>query len=601
MANITGLITINGKQVLEVDSDPSSGLGTSASIGSLALLESSGVGSLYVKIAASDTAWQLLSTSTAEDIQDIIGGMFANSSNISLSYDDALNQVSADLINTSVSAGSYGAADSVASFTVDAKGRLTSASEVSIEISASQVSDFSSAADARITLQKGEADGIVPLNASSKIDAVYLPSFVDDVEEYANLSAFPLVGEISKIYVALDTNKTYRWSGSIYIQITSGAVDTVNGQTGVVLLDATHIEYVADGISIEDKLAEIDSGFTGGDAALQSELDTTQLGAGLNTDGTYTVTNNGVGSFIVGTTSLKGSINALDSGLIGLDGALGQEIIDRAAADSALQTELDATQSGAGLGTNGAYTAPVSSNYLASATSLKNADELLDDQIKTVADDLAQEVLDRQAAIAAVDHGSILGLSDDDHVQYALLAGRSGGQSLVGGNAANNNLNLSSTSNGAKGKINLGANAAFDEATTRLGVGSNSPESILHLQENNVKYNVSAHSTSTSGAVNAVIASLSTTNNSVELVKVSITGIRTNGSNESVSYERTLRIKNNAGTVSIPTVQSDYTSEDGVLSAANVTAIISGSSVDIRVTGVASSDITWKAIVNRMR
>jgi len=601
MANITGLITINGKQVLEVDSDPSSGLGTSASVGSLALLESGGSGSLYVKIGASDTAWQLLSTSTAEDIQDIIGGMFSNTSNISLTYDDALNQISADLINTSVSAGSYGAADSIPSFTVDAKGRLTAASDVAIEIVASQVSDFSSAADARITLQKGEANGIAPLNASSKIDAVYLPSFVDDVEEYANLSAFPLVGEQGKIYVALDTNKTYRWSGSIYIQITSGAVDTVNGQAGVVVLDATHIQYVTDGISVEDKLAELDLGFTGGDAAIQSELDTTQLGAGLNADGTYTVSNNGFQSFIAGTTSLKGSIDALDLALINYDNVLGQEILDRQNGDSALQTEIDSTQSGAGLNNDGSYTAPGVTNYLASATSLKNADELLDDQIKTVADDLAQEVIDRQAAIAAIDHGSILGLSDDDHTQYALLAGRSGGQSLVGGNAANNNLTLSSTSNGTKGKINLGAHAAFDEATTRLGVGSNSPESILHLQENNVKYNISAHSTSTSGAVNAVVASLSTANNSVELVKVSITGIRTNGSNESVSYERTLRIKNNAGTVSIPTVQSDYTSEDAVLSAANVTAIVSGSSVDIRVTGVASSDITWKAVVNRMR
>jgi len=601
MANIMGLITINGKQVLEVDSDPSSGLGTSASTGSLALLESAGVGSLYVKVAASDTAWQLLSTSTAEDIQDIIGGMFANTSNISLSYDDALNQVSADLVNTSVSAGSYGVADSVASFTVDAKGRLTAASEVAIEIVASQVSDFSSAADARITLQKGEANGIAPLNGASKIDAVYLPSFVDDVEEYADLSAFPLVGEQGKIYVALDTNKTYRWSGSTYIQITSGAVDLVNGQAGVVVLDATHIQYVNDDISVEDKLAEIDSGFTAGDAALQSELDATQSGAGLNADGTYTVSNNGFQSFIAGTTSLKGSIDALDNALITYDGVIGQEITDRENGDNALQSELDATQSGAGLNNDGSYTAPVVTNYLSSATSLKNADELLDDQIKTVADDLAQEVLDRQAAIAAIDHGSILGLADDDHAQYALLAGRSGGQSLTGGSAANNNLTLNSTSNGTKGKINLGANAAFDEATTRLGVGSNSPESILHLQENNVKYNISAHSTSTSGAVNAVVASLSTTNNSVELVKVSITGIRTNGSNESVSYERTLRIKNNAGTVSIPTVQSDYTSEDAVLSAANVTAIISGSSVDIRVTGVASSDITWKAVVNRMR
>lgn len=52
-----------------------------------------------------------------------------------------------------------------------------------------------------------------------------------------------------------------------------------------------------------------------------------------------------------------------------------------------------------------------------------------------------------------VDHGSLSGLGDDDHTQYVLLAGRSGGQSIVGGTAASNNLNLESTSNGTKGKI----------------------------------------------------------------------------------------------------------------------------------------------------
>ncbi len=40
-----------------------------------------------------------------------------------------------------------------------------------------------------------------------------------DVLEFANLAAFPVTGETSKIYVALDTNFTYRWSGSAYVQI----------------------------------------------------------------------------------------------------------------------------------------------------------------------------------------------------------------------------------------------------------------------------------------------------------------------------------------------------------------------------------------------
>jgi hypothetical protein len=71
---------------------------------------------------------------------------------------------------------------------------------------------------------------------SGVISAARLPSYVDDVLEAANLAAFPATGETGKIYVALDTNKVYRWSGSVYVYITSGAVDSVAGKTGVVTL-----------------------------------------------------------------------------------------------------------------------------------------------------------------------------------------------------------------------------------------------------------------------------------------------------------------------------------------------------------------------------
>lgn len=64
---------------------------------------------------------------------------------------------------------------------------------------------------------------------------------------------------------------------------------------------------------------------------------------------------------------------------------------------------------------------------------------------------------------------------------YALLAGVSGGQTLNGGTASGNNLTLSSTSNAIKGKILFGSLAAYDEANTRLGIGTTSPAATLHL------------------------------------------------------------------------------------------------------------------------
>ncbi len=62
----------------------------------------------------------------------------------------------------------------------------------------------------------------------------------------------------------------------------------------------------------------------------------------------------------------------------------------------------------------------------------------------------------------AIDHGAIGGLADDDHTQYALLAGRSGGQEIHGGTATDDNLTLRSTSNLTKGSVILGEATLFE-------------------------------------------------------------------------------------------------------------------------------------------
>ena len=59
------------------------------------------------------------------------------------------------------------------------------------------------------------------LDAGGKVLASQLPSYVDDVIEEANLAAFPTTGETGKIYIAQDTNKTYRWSGTAYTEISA--------------------------------------------------------------------------------------------------------------------------------------------------------------------------------------------------------------------------------------------------------------------------------------------------------------------------------------------------------------------------------------------
>lgn len=90
------------------------------------------------------------------------------------------------------------------------------------------------------TANKGVPNGYASLDGSGIVPTSQLPSYVDEVLEYANLAAFPAIGATDKIYVALDTNKVYRWSGSSYIEVAAnsgvwGAITgTITSQTDLV-------------------------------------------------------------------------------------------------------------------------------------------------------------------------------------------------------------------------------------------------------------------------------------------------------------------------------------------------------------------------------
>jgi hypothetical protein len=94
------------------------------------------------------------------------------------------------------------------------------------------------------TTEKGAANGVATLGTDGKIPSVQLPSYVDDVLEYNNLAAFPASGEAGKIYIAKDTNKTYRWGGSAYavisdtLAIGETASTAYAGDKGKALADA---------------------------------------------------------------------------------------------------------------------------------------------------------------------------------------------------------------------------------------------------------------------------------------------------------------------------------------------------------------------------
>jgi hypothetical protein len=115
---------------------------------------------------------------------------------------------------------------------------------------------------------QGQIDGITDINTGdetastiiskigdgTKINQSYLPSYVDDVLEFANLSGFPVTGEIGKIYIAISpSNIQYRWSGSAYIAITNGLIATTNelseGVNNLYFTSARVLATVLTGVS----------------------------------------------------------------------------------------------------------------------------------------------------------------------------------------------------------------------------------------------------------------------------------------------------------------------------------------------------------------
>lgn len=96
--------------------------------------------------------------------------------------------------------------------------------------------------------EKGVANGVATLDGGGKVPSSQLPSYVDDVIEgyyyndnfYSDSAHTELITpETSKIYVDLPTNKSYRWGGSEYVEISSGAVQSDWNQN-----DSSQLDYI---------------------------------------------------------------------------------------------------------------------------------------------------------------------------------------------------------------------------------------------------------------------------------------------------------------------------------------------------------------------
>jgi hypothetical protein len=159
-----------------------------------------------------------------------------------LSYN--LGQLSLD--DTAVTAGSYGSADEVATFTVDAQGRLTAAGSTTIDITASQVSDFTTAAETAIDGHVTGGTGLTYTNGTLDLDdtavtagsygsSTEIPTFTVDAQ--GRLTAAGTASISTDLSVAGDTGTDTIALGTDTLTIAGGTGVTTSSAPGTITID----------------------------------------------------------------------------------------------------------------------------------------------------------------------------------------------------------------------------------------------------------------------------------------------------------------------------------------------------------------------------
>ena len=170
-----------------------------------------------------------------------------------------------------------------------------------------------------------------------------------------------------------------------------------------------------------------------------------------------------------------------------------------------------------------------------------------------------------------LDHGALLGLSDDDHLQYLLLAGRSGGQVANGGTDASDDLELKSTANATKGEVKIVDGSDFRHGR-RL------------MQES---------SASTTDATLTVVDTVPLNDDRCYNIIARVVARRSDATGSRASFQfQTTAYRESAGAATLQgSVKQEYKSSSAANLDANIS--VSGNNVQVEVTGIAAQDFEW--------
>ena len=355
----------------------------------------------YEKAAAADTTIAAITGIVATDVQGALAEIHGNVEALSEDLNEAseATDLAINTVRTGAGLGSDGTyvKDADATYIADATSLANADSLLDAKL-AELADDLAALGTGSITDLQTEVDAIetaVGLTSDGLFDNTgYAASLHTGV---ADVAANTVKAKILAVDAALTAAESTLAAADTALD---GRLDTLETDFATAQGDITALET-----ALENEV----TARAAGDTALQTELDALEVTVGAKGDGTPNLYANGnyiiAGSagtpevptqgvegedgYVAGQPAVPGISPDNHTVAIGkLDAALKAEETARGAADVFIQAELDATQAGAGLATTGAYEAFTDSNYINSATTLKDADKLLDTKLKTVSDKL---------------------------------------------------------------------------------------------------------------------------------------------------------------------------------------------------------------------
>jgi hypothetical protein len=189
---------------------------------------------------------------------------------------------------------------------------------------------------------------------------------IDNTEQVAELNDLTDVTITSQA-----SGEVLKYDGSAWVNaaLTTSDVSGVATDADLTTLEGRVTTNEGDITTLDGRVTSNE----GDISSAQTEINAIETGAGLNSNGTYTP--DAGADYISAASSLKNADSLLDD-----------QIKINADAISAAQTEINAIETGAGLNSNGTYTPDPTADYISAASSLKNADSLLDDKLKETRD-----------------------------------------------------------------------------------------------------------------------------------------------------------------------------------------------------------------------